>query len=51
MKKAKKKNTKKVKLYSKRIPLPQKPPKVEIPKKAYSRRKLKKDLKKLSNNE
>ncbi len=42
MPKAKKKNTKKVKLYTKRIPLPKQPPKVEVPEKAYSRKKSKK---------
>lgn len=42
MPKAKKKNTKKVKLYTKRIPLPKQHHKVEIPKKAYSRKKSKK---------
>ncbi|MDP2209434.1 MAG: hypothetical protein Q8K98_11805 [Bacteroidota bacterium] len=35
MPKAKKKNTKKVKLYTKRIPLPKQPPKVEVPEKVF----------------
>jgi hypothetical protein len=39
MKKVKKKK------YTKRIPLPKKPPKVEIPKEVYSRKKIKKNLK------
>ncbi len=32
---------------SKRIPLPRKPPKVEVPKKAYSRKRYKKKLREL----
>lgn len=42
MQKTKKENTKKVTLYTKRIPIPKKPPKVEVPEKAYSRKKSKK---------
>jgi len=32
---------------SKRLPLPRKPPKVEVPKKRYDRKRVKKELKQL----
>ena len=44
-------NKKSIKKFTKRIPLAQKPPKVEVPDKAYSRRKAKKELKNLLTNE
>ncbi len=37
--------------YSKRVPIPQKPPKVEVPKKNYSRKRMKKNLKDELENE
>jgi len=43
-------NKKTTKKFTKRIPLAQKPPKVEVPEKAYSRRKAKKELRNLLNN-
>jgi hypothetical protein len=36
---------------SKRLPLAKKPPKVEIPKKAYSRKRAKKEIKKILEQE
>ncbi|MBS4028461.1 MAG: hypothetical protein KGZ58_07470 [Ignavibacteriales bacterium] len=45
MKKSSSKKT--VKKFTKRIPLAQKPPKVEVPDKAYNRRKVKAELKNL----
>lgn len=41
----------KIKKKKKRIPLPQKPPKVEISKKAYDRKKSKADVRLLTKDE